>query len=313
LSRPLYLQTVAVHVVFGFDDKYAEGAGVAISSLGLNAPDDEYEVHLLADAVSQESRRRVEASAAPNIRLTWYDAAVDDVREVAWVSRATYLRLVAPDYLPSDLGRAIYLDADVFIRGSLAPVAEMDLHGHPLGAPRNTSTPFVAWPGGLHHYREHGFDPRAPYLAAGMLVYDLAMWRDERLSKVVLAHCQATKATDQSGLNVCFYGRWAEMPLYWHQQPDVFDPTSWAPRILDGIEKARQDPLVVTFGGALKPWHAGGDTHPLFTEWKRARDASGWADIPLPVMTARMKTRRRLSRAWQVLRSGTYRSETPTW
>lgn len=304
---------MAVHVVLGFDDRYAEGAGVAVASLGLNDPDGEYVVHVLSDEVSSSSRQRVEASASGNVDVRWTEVEIEGVREVAWVSRATYLRLLADRYLPTELGRAVYLDADVVILGSLGPVVDMDLCGNPVGAPRNTATPFVAWPGGLQRYRELGLDPRAPYLAAGMLLYDLEQWRRDDHSSRLLKYCQDTGATDQSALNVHFYGRWTEMPLWWHQQFDVYKSNGWVSAIFDDVERAREDPLVVTFGGAVKPWHAGGDGHPLFDRWLDARAVSGWADVPLPRLTRWSRTRRRASRAWQVLRTGTYQSETPTW
>ncbi len=244
---------------------------MAIASLGLNDPDEEYVVHVLGDDVSALSKSRVEASAGRNVAISWTEVEVAGVREVAWVSRATYLRLIADRYLPPELERALYLDADVVILGSLRQVLEMNLGGNPLGAPRNTSTPFVAWPGGLTRYRELGLDPRAPYLAAGMLLYDLDQWRENGHGAALLDYCQRTGATDQSALNVHFYGRWTEMPLWYHQQFDVYDDSGWTRVIFDDVDRARDDPLVVTFGGALKPWHAGGDGHPLFHRWLEAR------------------------------------------
>lgn len=302
-----------MQVVFGFDERYAQGAGVAIASLAANDPDGRYTVHVLSDGVSASSRRRIEASTGPNMDVVWHEAVVEGVREAAWVSRAAYLRLVADRYVPKDVNRAVYLDADVMVLGSLRPVLEMDLGGYALGAPRNTNTPFVAWPGGLTRYRQLGFDPRAPYLASGMLLYDLAQWRAEGHADALLTHCRDLGATDQSALNVHFYSRWAEMPLWWHQQFDVYDAHGWAAAILDGVEEARDHPLVVTFGGARKPWHAGGDNHPLFHRWLEARQSSGWANEPLPRMTRWLKVKRRLGRAAEVLRTGSYRSDTPTW
>ena len=69
------------------------------------------------------------ASEFPHLELVVYDLSglrFGDVALLAHTSISTMDRLVAPEVL-RDVGRAIYLDVDVLVRGDLAELADIDL------------------------------------------------------------------------------------------------------------------------------------------------------------------------------------------
>jgi lipopolysaccharide biosynthesis glycosyltransferase len=240
--------------VFAADERGALPLAVAIfSALGRLSPTIKPEVCLLDNGLSDLSRRRLIRAAKAARR----DAAVRVAAVAAErlpdftinprISVATYARLLLSEFLPHDVRRAVYLDADVLVRGDLAYLFEVDLAGAPVGAVRD----FLERP--------------SRFFNAGVLAIDVERWRTDALGEKALERVARDGLDDQSALNAVTPG-WLELDYRWNVQhgnlffegmhglaerPPVTDFT-------DMLYRQRWDlyrnAAVLHFVGGVKPW-----------------------------------------------------------
>jgi len=120
---------------------------------------------------------------------------IGDVYVPWFLSHATLYRLFAPDFLPANLKRVIYLDCDIVVRESLLGLWQTDLNGVLVGCVQNVTEPWFACVPQLP-WKERGLPPDAPYFNAGVLVIDTDAWRRERVGERVLEVLSTFEATN---------------------------------------------------------------------------------------------------------------------
>jgi len=170
------------------------------------------------------------------------------------------------ELLPPDLHRALWLDADVVVEASLAPLWRHPFDGHTIVAVQEFGGSSLGSMGGTAQTcRELGLDPDAPYFNSGVMLVDLRRWREGRITDEVLAYTRRFSKHvafgDQDGLNVVLSGRWASAPLSWNVQVGAL--RSFARRGLPISSELRRNwaalhaaPAIVHYAGD-KPWAAG--------------------------------------------------------
>jgi lipopolysaccharide biosynthesis glycosyltransferase len=308
-------------VVCASDDGYALPLAVAIHSAARHLdPGRRLRVFLLDAGLSPPVERR--------LRRAWRDAPLDleivrpDLAAIralavpAYPSAGVYLRLLTPELLPEDVERAIYLDSDVVVCADLARLWESDLGGRPLGAIQDASIPFfdaeralpdleavreILWSvRGVANWEELGLDPCSPYLNSGVLLMDLAAWRREASARRLLDCLREQRAhagmPDQYVLNVVFAGRWQALDLRWNAPPALFAHRAPGGSPFDAatLSRARAEPWIVHYVGALKPWSWDGHV-----AW-RERFQTELAQTPWPVWArGRWTLRPWLWRRWR--------------
>lgn len=257
-------------MVLVFDDAHARHAAVVLLSAGATLePGRRFRATLITSDLSREGEaglRRIAASL-PNLELNLRRA--DASRYTHWlhgghISTAAYLRLELHLHLDPEVARVIYLDTDVICVDSLHHLMAVDLADCPVGAVRDTSTPFASSPRGLVRHAELGIPADAPYFNSGVMVIDVPVWRvADPLAfgeAYVAQHGDVQQALDQELLNACFSGRWTELDLRWNVSPRLLSVDSWAdPRAREifapKAKLAVDEPGIVHFLGPRKPWH----------------------------------------------------------
>ena len=137
--------------------------------------------------------------------------------------------------------RAIYLDADITLNGSLDDLFSMDMRGMPLAAaPDNEGGRAIE-----RSVRDLPDDFR--YYNAGVFLADLAMWRRENIADQMISFARATTAPlylmDQSVINIVLQRR--ILPL--DRSLNTYDITQF---------EDVSDPIVIHHCGRWKPWRA---------------------------------------------------------
>lgn len=163
----------------------------------------------------------------------------------------TYLRLAMPDLLAENYDRILYLDSDVFVQGGdISALLSVDLGGRCVGAVR-VVTQWGSPQRQRHEFAIMGLKP-APYFNAGVLLIDIIAYRKLDITRKALelggAKGKLFKAHDQSLLNVCLHGAWAELSPAWNWQWFLKAP----------FFEALAGPNVVHMIGTTKPWHEPG-------------------------------------------------------
>lgn len=262
------------------------------------------DIVVLHDGVSAQSQQLVERSLeAGAYRLRWVDGRNERLATVPafHLPRPAWFRLLAAEVVPAPEGRVLYLDTDVLVCAPLTDLWDANLDGAVIGAVRSVNFPSVSSWGAFDHWREHDVDPRAPYFNSGMMLIDVARWREAEVTERAMTFMRSGHNTggDQQALNVVLCNRWRELHPRWNQQTPLLDDRRGVQLMYDDdtIATARDDPAVIHFLDRPKPWHQD-STHPARERWRAAAAETAFAPITLE------RTRLLRELTWRVKRAG---------
>lgn len=218
-----------IRLVLAADSNYAMPMAVAMCSAAANCAENrELEVFVIHDSISGGLAKRVESSLASVRRhasLNWLsvpNGSISGLRVIhGHMNPLIYARLLIPTLLPSDCNRAIYIDSDVVVEGDISDLWDIPLASKSVAAVRDRIGT-VGSSGGLANYEELGINPASPYFNSGLLLLDVARWRNLDISSKVFSylrtHAAHLQMGDQDGLNAVLHDDWIELPSRWNQQ-----------------------------------------------------------------------------------------------
>lgn len=244
-----------VNVVFGSDKSYIAHLAVALCSLFDNNSDLALNVYVLNSDIDPSSWKKIE-SIAERYGQTLIDLKVSE-RDLEGLvlnwhfSLATYYRVLIPKELP--VGKALYLDVDIVVNGSIGQLYSTDLGDGFLAAVQEPN---------FDRHEELEMSKGAKYFNAGMMLINLDRWRNERLTERVIELVkrkpEAMMFSDQCGINSIVNGRWKEVDprfnlVHSYAGEDISGYTGMFPDNV--LENARKRPVIIHFSGGSKPWH----------------------------------------------------------
>ena len=282
-----------MNVVCAIDESYAQHCGAMLCSLFANNRGVRFTVFALGNSVSRESRDKLDVvtRAFGQEPLQWQVIDLERLRHApvsGHVSLATYFRILIPEILRPDIEKVLFLDSDIIVRRSIASLYDQPLDGYTHAAVEN--------PFGAEHAIRLGL-PSPAYFNAGVLLLNLRLWREQRLSHAVLEYVEANRAAllwwDQDALNAVLSRCWRRCCPTWNAQEAVFKGYSAADLGMTTPElvEARTDPHVVHFTGSLKPWRYYYE-HPFKQDYYRYLAMTPWAGYrppDTPTLPARLR------------------------
>jgi lipopolysaccharide biosynthesis glycosyltransferase len=175
---------------------------------------------------------------------------------VGFTRTATWYRVFLPELLP-DVDRVLYLDADLIVLESVAPLWEVDMTSNLIAAVTNVLEPrYANRPGAL------GIAGSRSYFNAGVLVMNLDLMRREGSSRALYEygrrHADRLLWRDQDALNVVLGA--SRVPLHprWNCMNSIL-AFPWSADVLgaEAVAEARANPAIRHFEGPgfNKPWH----------------------------------------------------------
>jgi lipopolysaccharide biosynthesis glycosyltransferase len=257
---------------------YVAHSAAMLHSLLAAHPSDEIRIHYMhgPDIGDREERKlagMVRSGGGEISFLRIADERIEGLPTVGFTRKATWYRIFLPELLP-ELDRILYLDADLLVLDSLAPLWELDLTGNWVAAVTN-----VFQRNHVHRPARLGLAGPEVYFNAGVLLMNLAELRRDGCSEAVRSYgvesASRLEWRDQDALNVVLGSR--RLPLHprWNcmnsvllfpQSVDVFGA--------DAVREAREDPAIRHFEGPSvnKPWHLLCEREPreLYLEHRRA-------------------------------------------
>ncbi len=166
-----------------------------------------------------------------------------------------YYRLVLPELVPAD--RLLYLDSDTICSIDVYPLAELSMD-HASGFVRHGVTnDYIekAFFAGL------GLPPDTPAFNSGVMLFDLAAWRDRKLTSEVLNFCRKHQEYDQTALIGTSAGHFMHLDSKYNTHLYTNTP----------IPDTHANPGIYHFVGSPKPWDIGGrQFHRSFPIYARA-------------------------------------------
>ena len=149
-------------------------------------------------------------------------------------NRATYFRILVDRLIPQSVDKVLYLDCDVIVMDSLAPLYETDLSGKYAA---------VVKEGTVHAHLpfEH------PYFNAGMVLFNLKQYREDGVAEKAIQyghkHLNKLRFNDQDMFNLAFQGQVVYVPYKWN--------------LLEFHGSTQELPLGIVHFNVRKPWRVG--------------------------------------------------------
>ena len=268
------LPTSPIAVASAADTQYALPLAVMLNSVASHVEADvRIAAYVLDDGVAAEDKCKVAASLPANVQLKWRQPASPLTGLPTWgrMSLTTYRKLTMADWLPKELDRVIWLDCDLLVVEDISRLWRAELGTKIALAVQDQRVPLVSSRFGVTAWREIGAPADSKYFNAGVLVIDLARWREEDVCRRSLdylgAHGERVYFWDQEALNAVLIDRWGELDARWNWHPMVDRLTGHA---------TSQDHWIVHFSGNLKPWTWAGNG-PCRTLYRSYQDRTAWA------------------------------------
>ncbi len=211
-----------VNVIYQFNEKYVPYAGVSIESLLANNTEAEaVNIYVLGEGLSDKSVAALKEEVAKygrNIEFPDTTSLIEKFRSYGMIpyrgAYSVYLRLFFTELIDLAGQRAVYLDADTIVDGSLLQLVNYDLGGKSVGMV-------------LESIRDDykvmiGMSPSSDYYNSGMILYDVDKWRDNKYCDRIVDHIRNVRSSyigDQDFLNIICEGDVARLPLIYNFQP----------------------------------------------------------------------------------------------
>lgn len=264
-------------IVLVTDDPYAGFAAVACNSMLENTRRPEaLEIHLLHAGLSPRMQERLRQGIEERRGAVRFHDLRPQLALSADYPSPHFYRLLAPEVLPPEVERFLYLDCDVIVQGDVRAFAELDLAGNVVAACRDYIEEVHD---GISNFAALGLCGNAPYLNSGVLWVDRAAWRGLAVSQRALACTRDNQPFlyaqgrfyqyDQYALNVVLYERWLMLEPTWNY----------------GAEYPFRKANLVHFNGHGKPW-SDSCTREFRDAFYSCLQRSGWEErelrIPVP-------------------------------
>ncbi len=214
-----------IPIVFAFDNNMEMPAGVAISSLLLNADKDTfYDIFILhavdVDFSHSMINRLKEFFPHCNITFRIVEESFEGALEVRGITKAAYYRLLIPKLVP-EYDKILYSDVDVIFRQDLSDFYETPLVDC-LVAGVNTSS--VLDIEQFKYIRKIGIDPSSGYINSGSLVINSRLLLKEDKLSVFMKHIEKQYLfQDQDIINIVCCNRIKFFPLSFNLTVNHYD------------------------------------------------------------------------------------------
>jgi len=246
---------------------------VMLRSMAANlCPRRRVDVQIVADGLDCDLRARVSSALPPNVSVHWTAPQRAGFVELPLWGRmtiSTYDKLALGRWLPSSVARALWLDCDLLVLDDVAKLWETPNGPHCVLAAQDGLVRTFGARFGVAGRHEMRIDNGAEYFNAGVMLIDVARWRDEDVAGRALAYLQKHRREvffwDQEALNAALAGNWGKLDPRWN----------WSP----GSTMASDlSPSIIHFTGGLKPWRLEGHSarQKLYYQYLDATAWAGW-------------------------------------
>jgi lipopolysaccharide biosynthesis glycosyltransferase len=202
---------MVVHIACAYDDNYFKPFCALISSLMHNHARGGLSLHVIASDTGESKVNDIKSFVGSYSNAIQFYNICDPkvstfVRMSTW-SEAVYYRLYFPLLLPDTIDRIIYLDSDTIALRSLESLYKENLEGYCVGAVYDNyikSQPLI------------GIDQHGEYFNSGMLLIDLKLWRETKVSECsfdyLTKYPERIRYVDQCALNAVLHHKWKKLP-----------------------------------------------------------------------------------------------------
>ncbi|MEG3987103.1 glycosyltransferase [Microcoleus sp. S28C3] len=205
-----------MHIFTAADRTYILGLAALLKSVDLNVSESgkqPVKISIVSTRIDPQQKKQLQNCCKYQIEWQELQSNYDQLLSVSG-SKLPYVKLEPRKYT-KETERLIWLDSDTIVLGSLEPLWNLDFQTMPVAAAANV------W-GNCNNYQD-----RNPYFNSGVLVYNMKLWEEEKLSEKLLqnARVHVWGDRDQGALNSVLVGRWKQLGQIWNNH-DTDDKSS---------------------------------------------------------------------------------------
>lgn len=230
-------------IVFTIDENFVRHFAVALVSVLENNKNLNISIFIIHDLENVDRLNGVLSFFKSKYNfsselLSLSSAALENYKVSHHLSKAVYFRLFLADILPPTIDKILFLDSDLVVTSSLSFFADFEFENQALLAQDDIELDI-----NIKRLQHMGF-PATRYFNAGVLLINLKLWRDHKMSEkfmeIATRFMDKLAWWDQDILNMCFYDQW-----------EYFDKT------YNGLHlryKLKKRPVIIHYAGPSKPW-----------------------------------------------------------
>lgn len=274
------------HIVFCTDNNYVMPCGITIISLLEHNIGTDITIHIIGmnlNDISKTSLKDIAENRGAIIYFYNIDKAYLDEFNLVMdgpkhINISTYIRLFAPEILPVDVDKILYLDCDLIIVGNLSELWNTDIENYSVAGVIDAPT-FRSVT-----YQRLNYSSECSYINAGVLLINLKYWRDNNVQSKLLKYVADNSANivyhDQDVINGVLHDTALLLPLKYNMH-HFFYLRKWnAYDYHEEMLEARNNPVIVHFSTGNKPW-VKGSFHPYTEKYQEYKTLSPWKDEPI--------------------------------
>lgn len=270
-----------INILCTTDDNYAPHCGIMLTSLFETNRESSFCSFILVDKISEENLgkfRLLEKKYSTTINIVYVDASEwsEISLSASYLSLASCYRLLAPNLLPQDIHRILYLDCDIIINGDIRPLWETSLEDKGVGAIIDINPSF-----------KDRIGIKDFYFNSGVLLCDLDYWRKNKITEqcqsLMIEDCDKLFYIDQDALNIVFEGSKIPLPLTYNFQVGFlkkYCSNLYEASIHKEILASICSPVIIHYMTCHKPWNQYSIYPPYTSYYVKAKDKSPWNDTP---------------------------------
>lgn len=246
-----------MNLLFSIDDRFYQQLLTVLYSIHLNSSVDEVNVYVIT--TSQFHHCKELKHGCELLGMTYHSVIIpeDDFKDAPVTDRyptTIYYRLLAHCYLPQDLHRILYLDADLLCINDLMPLYNVDLSGYMYASAIHTNLTNAT--DVINKIRLQNFDADG-YYNSGVLLMNLDEIRQRVEPTDIFNYIRdhILLLPDQDVLNA-LYGKYIrsvpdELYNFDARNLRIYETISMGKCTLDWVMK---NTVILHFCGRQKPW-----------------------------------------------------------
>lgn len=252
-----------MNLLLTFDRNFLQHGVVMLRSLFYNNPSADFNIYVYTEDKEEVSEKLSTEFEQESVVFTYLDFDQSRFPKLKTkfhygegYYKIIYLRLNIGEVLP-DLNRILLIDVDLIVNGDIREFYEQDLKESELMAAVAEVRP--------SNFKKFGIEPEKrnakTNFNCGVTLVDLKKWRDWGVSKKAVDHIikyeDILAAPTQDTLNPLFYNNWKIcLPKYnlhhfYLQYPFKVEDL---PYTKDEIKDSIENPIIVHYSGAMRPW-----------------------------------------------------------
>ncbi|UBX50325.1 lipopolysaccharide 1,2-glucosyltransferase [Providencia alcalifaciens] len=271
-----------LNIAYGVDKGFLFGSGLSMNSIIINNQDIKLKFHLFTDYINDDFLSKLERlTLNQNVNIDVYIINSDELKKLpishVW-SYATYFRFFIFDHLCESLSSILYLDADVFCKGSLKHYTNIEFNGEYAAVIPDVPNMQVSCVERLSMPQL-----KDKYFNAGVIFLNLKAWDKDKFTKqafnlITDNHTGKTlKYLDQDALNIIFNCKNIYLPRDYnciYTLKNELEHKNYKDYITSETK-------LIHYTGATKPWHYWAVDYPASQTFKIAFETSPWKNDEL--------------------------------